>query len=48
MTAAQETLAAAHASWNAGDLEGYLALYDDAIRLHGYSPHPMGAIPAPA
>jgi SnoaL-like domain len=28
--------------WNSGDLEGYLSLYDDAARLHGYSPEPMG------
>src|SRR5215472_7876730 len=28
--------------WNNGDLDGYLALYDDAINLHGYSPEPMG------
>jgi steroid delta-isomerase-like uncharacterized protein len=27
--------------WNAGDLDGYLDLYDDAIRLHGYAPEPM-------
>lgn len=27
--------------WNAGDLPGYLSLYDEAIRLHGYSPEPM-------
>jgi predicted ester cyclase len=28
--------------WNAGDLPGYLSLYDDAIRLHGYyTPEPM-------
>ena len=42
MTTPQDRLAAAHASWNAGDLDGYLELYDDAIRLHGYSPEPMG------
>jgi predicted ester cyclase len=42
MTTPQERLAAAQASWNAGDLDGYLELYDDAIRLHGYSPEPMG------
>ena len=42
MTAAQDTLAAAHASWNAGDLDGYLELYDDRIRLRGYSPDSMG------
>ena len=28
--------------WNAGDLPGYLALYGEAIRLHGYTPTPMG------
>jgi hypothetical protein len=27
--------------WNAGDLPGYLSLYDDAIKLHGYTPEPM-------
>jgi steroid delta-isomerase-like uncharacterized protein len=29
-------------AWNAGDLEGHLELYDDSIKLHGYSPEPMG------
>ncbi len=24
--------------WNAGDLDGYLELYDPAVRLHGYTP----------
>jgi predicted ester cyclase len=24
--------------WNAGDLEGYLSLYDPTVRLHGYTP----------
>ena len=28
--------------WNAGDLPGYLALYGERIRLHGYTPEPMG------
>ena len=28
--------------WNAGDLPGYLALYGEGIRLHGYTPAPMG------
>ncbi len=28
-------------AWNAGDLDGYLQLYDDGIRLHGYAPEPM-------
>lgn len=31
----------ARRSWNAGDLPGYLTLYDDAIRLHGYAPEPF-------
>lgn len=29
------------AAWNAGDLDAYLQLYDETIRLHGYSPEPM-------
>ena len=29
------------AAWNAGDLDGYLALYDDSLVLHGYTPEPM-------
>ena len=41
MTIAQDALAAAQASWNAGDLDGYLRLYDETIRLHGYAPEPM-------
>lgn len=28
-------------AWNAGELDSYLELYDEAIRLHGYSPEPM-------
>jgi predicted ester cyclase len=28
-------------AWNAGDLDGYLELYDEAISLHGYSAEPM-------
>jgi predicted ester cyclase len=27
--------------WNAGDLPGYLSLYDERIALHGYTPEPM-------
>jgi predicted ester cyclase len=27
--------------WNAGDLPGYLSLYDAGIKLHGYTPEPM-------
>jgi steroid delta-isomerase-like uncharacterized protein len=34
-------LHAAVERWNAGDLDGYLAFYDDGIRLHGFSPEPM-------
>ena len=26
---------------DAGDLDGYLSLYDEGIALHGYSPEPM-------
>jgi steroid delta-isomerase-like uncharacterized protein len=38
----RDALAAAQAAWNRGDVEGYLALYDDSIRMHGYAPEPMG------
>jgi hypothetical protein len=38
------TLQRALESWNAGDLDGYLQLYDDSSRLHGYSPEPMDEI----
>jgi predicted ester cyclase len=41
MATSQQALDAAHQSWNAGDLDGYLELYDEEIRLHGYSPEPM-------
>ena len=41
MPVPQEALSAAVESWNAGDLDGYLRLYDEGIRLHGYSPEPM-------
>jgi predicted ester cyclase len=41
MSTPQDALAAARASWNAGDLDGYLSLYDERIRLHGYSPEAM-------
>jgi predicted ester cyclase len=36
-----QALSRALERWNAGDLGGYLALYDEQIRLHGYSPRPM-------
>jgi predicted ester cyclase len=42
MSGPHEALSAACQSWNAGDLEGYLRLYDEGIRLYGYSPEPMG------
>ena len=29
------------AHWNAGDLDAYLELYDEAIQLHGYAEAPM-------
>ena len=41
MATPQEALAAAQARWNEGDLDGYLALYDDSIRLHMSSNDPM-------
>ena len=41
MGTAREALSAARESWNAGDLDGYLSLYDERIRLHGYSLEPM-------
>ena len=42
MTTPQQRLDAARDAWNAGDLDGYLDLYDEAIRLYGYTPEPMG------
>jgi len=36
-----DALNAAVAAWNAGDLDGYLTLYDESIRLHGYAPVPL-------
>jgi predicted ester cyclase len=42
MATSQEALTKAVESWNAGDLDAYLELYDDSITLHGYSPEPMG------
>ena len=44
MPAPQEALSAAFERWNAGDLDGYLSLYDEGIRLHGYSPDPMDKV----
>jgi hypothetical protein len=28
-------------SWNEGDLDGYLSMYDESVTLHGYSPEPL-------
>jgi len=42
MATPQEALTKALDSWNAGDLDGYLELYDEGITLHGYAPEPMG------
>jgi predicted ester cyclase len=42
MATPHDALSAANASWNAGDLDGYLELYDERIALHGYAPEPMG------
>jgi predicted ester cyclase len=41
MDTRQQALSAAVDRWNSGDLDGYLQLYDENIRLHGYSPEPM-------
>lgn len=40
-TTNESALTTALDRWNAGDLDGYLRLYDDDIRLHGYTPEPM-------
>ncbi len=40
--ALKDHLDRAVARWNAGDLDGYLGLYDETLRLHGYAPEPMG------
>lgn len=41
MASNTEILKAALAAWNRGDLDAYLTLYDDSIKLHGYAPGPM-------
>ena len=46
MPTPQEAVSAALDRWNAGDLNGYLSLYDDGVRLHGYSPQPMDKVQA--
>jgi predicted ester cyclase len=42
MSGMKARLAGAVERWNAGDLDGYLEIYDEDVRLHGYSPEPMG------
>jgi len=37
----ESNLERAREAWNRGELDGYLELYDDSIRLHGYGPEPM-------
>lgn len=39
-----QRLEQAIAAWNAGDLDGYLTLYDDGVTLHGYAPEPMDKV----
>jgi predicted ester cyclase len=39
----KEALATAVAAWNAGDGDGYLALYDPSIQHHGLGPEPLDA-----
>jgi hypothetical protein len=41
MSSFKDRVELARQSWNSGDLSGYLSLYDEGIRLHGYSPEPM-------
>ena len=41
MSRNRDALEAAIAAWNTGDLEGYLTLYGESIRLHGYTPAPL-------
>ena len=41
MPTPKEALQSALAAWNAGDVDGYLALYDEGVTLHGYTPEPM-------
>ena len=36
-----ERVEAARACWNAGDLPGYLTLYDASVRVHGFAPQPL-------
>ena len=40
MPGPRQALSAAYDRWDGGDPDGYLRLYDEGIRLHGYSPEP--------
>jgi len=44
MSTRTDAVERARERWNAGDLPGYLALYGQEIRLHGYTPEPMGKV----
>lgn len=37
----EAALAQAVDRWNAGDLDGYLEIYADDVRLHGFGPEPL-------
>ena len=41
MSANRDAFDAAIGHWNAGDLDRYLDLYDESIKLHGYAEQPM-------
>jgi hypothetical protein len=41
MNALKQRVEEARQRWNADDHAGYLTLYDESIRLHGYAPEPM-------
>lgn len=41
MPTPREALSAACESWNAGDLDGYLTLYDERVRMYSSRPEPM-------
>jgi predicted ester cyclase len=43
MSTHREAFDRAVAAWNAGDLDGYLTLYDPSVRLYGYAADPLGA-----
>ena len=40
-TRLEAALTRAVEQWNAGDLAGYLEVYADDVRLHGFTPEPM-------